>query len=220
MPSPKSFLKGSTPPFLWSAAKSLARAVGLIKDEKPEDPDALFDGDDVLFKEAIGTAQVYGEYGVGASTIWVARHSNIPMISVDSSNEWLTQVRQEIPESNWIMKHVDLGPLANWGFPKTHSRRENYRCYPTALWQSERVPDLVLVDGRFRVTCFLTCLLEARPGTKIIFDDYMNRPKYHLVEEFCEASKTSVRQALFVVPETLDRPNIEKTRDDFAMVTD
>jgi hypothetical protein len=37
-------------------------------------------------------------------------------------------------------------------------------------------PDLVLIDGRFRLACFLHPLLAAAPGTPILFDDYTNRP--------------------------------------------
>ena len=33
--------------------------------------------------------------------------------------------------------------------------------------------DCVLVDGRFRVCCFLTSLKNAEQGTRIIFDDYV-----------------------------------------------
>ena len=66
----------------------------------------------------------------------------------------------------------------------------------------------------------MTCLLNAQPGTRIIFDDYVPRPRYHLVEEFCEACQKSDRQALFIVPEVFDRAQVEKVRDDFAMVTE
>lgn len=217
MPQVKSLLKGLTPPYAWSAAKFALRSFGA---KEGVDPERLFDGDDALFKDAIQTALVYGEYGVGASTIWVARNYDIPMISVDSSSEWLDLVRKKIPQNKWTAKHVDVGPLADWGTPQTHSLRANYKYYPRALWQSKVDPDLVLVDGRFRVACFLTCLLEAKPGTKIIFDDYVDRPNYHLVEEFCQPCRRSVRQVLFVVPEVLDFGQIEKTRDEFIMVTE
>ena len=45
---------------------------------------------------------------------------------------------------------------------------------------------------------FLTSLKYAKTGTKIIFDDYFNRPEYHLVEEFVKPSEACGRQALFI----------------------
>lgn len=42
-----------------------------------------------------------------------------------------------------------------------------------------------MIDGRFRVACFLYSLLCAETGTVILFDDYSLRFRYHLVEDFC-----------------------------------
>ena len=216
----KSAAKGVMPPFAWYGLRLMLRMVGLVQDPPKKDDDALFGGDDVLFKSAFEGATVYGEYGVGASTIWVAEQHSIPMIGVDSSREWIDHVSSRIENTDWHPRYVDIGPLANWGYPKCHAMRHNYGAYSESLWDGDLSPDLVLVDGRFRVACFLTTLLRAAPGTKIIFDDYADRPLYHLVEEFCPPSARSYRQALFVVPHNLDRAAIEKTRDAFTMVID
>ena len=58
-------------------------------------------------------------------------------------------------------------------------------------------PDLILIDGRFRVLCFLTSLKFSPKGTKILFDDYRDRQFYHIVEEFCPIIDRCGRQALF-----------------------
>ena len=81
-------------------------------------------------------------------------------------------------------------------------------------------PDLVLIDGRFRVACFLHSLLAADAGTPLLFDDYTNRPHYHLVEEFCPIAQSEGRQALFRVPEELDREVIGRELEGFLMVRD
>jgi len=81
-------------------------------------------------------------------------------------------------------------------------------------------PDLVLIDGRFRLACFFHSLLAAAPGTPILFDDYTNRPHYQLVEEFCPISETEGRQALFRVPAELDREAIGKELEMLTMVRD
>jgi hypothetical protein len=44
-------------------------------------------------------------------------------------------------------------------------------------------PELILIDGRFRVGSFLTSYQRAIPGTIILFDDYYSRPEYHFVEK-------------------------------------
>ena len=61
-------------------------------------------------------------------------------------------------------------------------------------------PDVVLIDGRFRVACFLYALIHTKPGTVIIFDDYADRPEYHVVEEVISPVEVDQRQAKFVRP--------------------
>ena len=62
---------------------------------------------------------------------------------------------------------------------------------------SNIVPDTVFIDGRFRVASFLYTLVAARAGTTILFDDYVKRPEYHVVEEFCRVESTHGRLAVF-----------------------
>lgn len=62
-------------------------------------------------------------------------------------------------------------------------------------------PDLILIDGRFRPACFIQCLLHVKPGTRILFDDYVDRPNYHLVEEFAKPIAYYGNLAEFCVPE-------------------
>jgi hypothetical protein len=54
----------------------------------------------------------------------------------------------------------------------------------------------------------------------IDFDDYTNRPHYHLVEEFCPIEQTEVRQELFLLPAELDREVIGPELEGFLMVRD
>ena len=94
-----------------------------------------------------------------------------------------------------------------------------FRDYVHSPWRHGSLkPDLVLIDGRFRVACFLHSLLAAAPATPILFDDYTNRPHYHLVEEFCPIAETEGRQALFRVPAELDREAIGRELEGFLMV--
>ncbi len=79
---------------------------------------------------------------------------------------------------------------------------------PTAIWKrlarAGLTPDLVLIDGRFRVACFLTTLLQARPGTIVLFDDYVGRnERYGQVETYVQPDRLVERMAVFTVPHEL-----------------
>ena len=80
----------------------------------------------------------------------------------------------------------------------------------------------MLIDGRFRVCCFLTSLKFAKEGTKIIFDDYTTRRHYHIVEEHVSRAETCGRQCLFIVPpkSEIDFERLQKDIDAFRNVMD
>ena len=128
-----------------------------------------------------------------------------------------------MPQScQWILllNRVDLGEIAAWGYPTTYRHRNRFHDYVVSPWRHGVKPDLVLIDGRFRVASFLHSLLTAEPGTRLIFDDYNNRPHYHLVEEFCPVKEREGRQALFLVPDQLERPAIVAEEERFLYVRD
>jgi hypothetical protein len=70
------------------------------------------------------------------------------------------------------------------------------------------------------VCCFFTSLLQATPGTIVVFDDYINRPHYHIVEELLVPFEWCGRQAIFSVPPDLDRQRALALADRFLYVTD
>lgn len=191
--------------------------------KKEISPEILFDGADSMFKTVLSDSRVYGEYGCGKSTIWVSETFEIPTLSVDTSSEWVHHVKKTCSDNlNLKIKHVDLGEVLDWGRPRDYSKRENFQAYGEWLWQQEHKPDTILVDGRFRVFCFLNCLLHAEEGTRIIFDDYINRPQYHVVQEFVKREKVCERQCLFIVPEKkkIDIQKVENEIQHFKYVMD
>ena len=162
----------------------------------------LFDGDDTLFKKLIQKTDVYFEYGCGKSTEFLLNYSEVDIYSVDTSLDWVSRIKSVgncIDKKRLSIEWVDVGPLADWGRPSSFSHRHNFKHYAECLWHKKKKPDLVLIDGRFRVNCFLTSLKYATVGTFILFDDYVHRPFYHVVEEFCPRIDVCGRQALFQV---------------------
>ena len=179
----------------------------------------LFQGDDRLFKTLIREVRVYGEFGMGSSTIWVLDNCNCTVVAVESDKIWIDHVKEKAESAARLdVTHVDVGALVRMGRPKTYDKRENFIDYCTAIWNGPQKPELVLIDGRFRVCCFLNCLLHGDPGTKILFDDYLYRPTYHVVEEYVQPSDYCGRQALFIVPDSLDKQEIAEQMQKFAYV--
>jgi len=157
------------------------------------------------FKEALAVSRCYLEYGSGGSTIYAANVAHVPtVLSTESDVTWRNRVLESISDASRSKVHVeywDIGEVAEWGYPKDQSKIGNYWGYMAQPWRVAKeqnlVPDTVLIDGRFRVACFLFSLLSARIGTKILFDDYLDRPHYFVVEQFCQLKATRGRMGLF-----------------------
>ena len=181
----------------------------------------LFVGEKKLFFKNISNSSIYGEYGCGISTQYVLKNFNIPIYSVDTSQQYINLIKKNI-ENNLNLKYIDVGELLSWGTPKDYSLRKNFLSYCSWIWEQEQKPTVVLIDGRFRVCCFLVSLKLGNPGTKIIFDDYVCRPEYHIVEEFIKPIEKDKRQSLFIIPEKkdLDLKKIDEEINKFQYVKD
>ena len=155
------------------------------------------------FRSLVEKSASYLEYGCGGSTV-LAANSGVEMIfSVETDGAWAAKVRLALADKkvDLNLTHCDVGKVGAWGRPIDSSEFKNYHRYAIVPWEAAQrgksVPDLVLVDGRFRVASFLYSLLRAEPGTTILFDDYAERKHYHIVEDFCAMSNLEGRMAVF-----------------------
>lgn len=183
----------------------------------------LFDGNNQLFLREIKTAQKYGEWGTGLSTIFAVNIAKKDTITIDTSREWLIYVQGKIDKNNlelWHEKFVDLGKVEDWGYPTNYEQREKFINYAKKMFEDEMYPDLLLVDGRFRVLCFLYTFMVTKPGTKIIFDDFYTSERYRSVETVALPIERYGRQALFIVPQNIDKKKITELMNDFKFIMD
>ena len=180
----------------------------------------LFDGDDHLFKQYLINCNVYFEYGVGASTRWVLENTKSNIISVDTDKKWINTINVSNQSSRIKLNWINLGDLENWGRPKSYEYRDRFIHYISNVWKFNEKADVILIDGRFRVACFLYSLINAKTNSYIIFDDYNNRPYYHIIEEIVPVYKIYGRQALFKVPKLFDKKSAQKLLKKFMYVFD
>jgi hypothetical protein len=207
----KAFIRSIFPPILY---KFFSKVQELILKKQ-----LLFPGYDMLFKKTLNDTKVYGEYGMGESTKFVNKNYPIKIISVDSSIEWVESTRLSLENSaDCKLIHIDIGEIENWGRPINFKKRENFIKYAESLFLQEEVPDTVLVDGRFRVLCFLYSLTKINVGSKILFDDY-NREIYHIVEEIIKPTDICGDMALFIKDKD-SYPGCEDLMSKFIYVID
>jgi hypothetical protein len=189
---------------------------GAPQEEAPNALDVFLTEQWSLLVEALETAKSYLEFGCGLSTEFVSSAYSCRVRSVETSAFWAELVQGRVRSGTEVI-HIDLGPVGDYGIPLSYANRNHFVRYFEAGFEEGFDPDVILIDGRFRVACFLTCLMRASPGTKIVFDDYM-RPYYKVVEEFVKPLAMNQRQAMFVKPESIDVDQVRVLRDQFTYV--
>ena len=160
----------------------------------------LFDGDGALFEKLLPTVKNFFEYGCGKSTEFVYKYTNANIYSVDTDKFFINQIeklRGIKRQGTLNLKWIDVGNVGKWGYPRSYSKRINFRKYADWPWTLGVDPDIVLIDGRFRICCFLVTLKNAPVGTKILFDDYFGREEYNIAEEFLNVLDRCGRMAYF-----------------------
>jgi len=154
--------------------------------------------DKQMFYKYLDKCKNYFEYGSGGSTYQASIRNNIQKIySVESDKEWYKIVKDKIKSNNFIYFYNEMETLPNnWGEPgpnSTQIQHKNYSNYIKILNEEEQKSiDLILIDGRFRVACCLKCFDIINYDCLIAFDDFLNRPDYHIVLNYFDiVNKTS-----------------------------
>ena len=143
-----------------------------------------------LFK----SSKIILEYGSGNSTLYANKINKI-IFSVESDKGFYEYLKHKIITKNYYF--VDFGLVHFYSVPFFENFRKEYlkkkskeysKKILTDLKKNKSFPDLILIDGRYRVLCALQIYKFIKKNklfkTKIIFDDYKNRKQYHIVKKF------------------------------------
>jgi hypothetical protein len=157
-----------------------------------------------LFTTFVSRATNYVEFGAGGSTCVAAPVVKKSIVSVDSSKEWLQKVADICAaHPTWTqpkLVYADIGPIGAWGKPTDPDTKDRWPSYHEKVWEIPGTSDadLYMVDGRFRVACFMQCLLHARTGVHIAVHDFTLRPDYAIISEVADQIASSGTLAVFV----------------------
>lgn len=156
-----------------------------------------------VLRQAYAGAGCILEYGSGGSTVLASELPGKRVVSVESDPDWTQMMRDwfaENPGQSVVeVVHADIGPTRDWGHPQEESQWRRFPGYPLKVWDSGIAPDVVLVDGRFRVGCALATAFRTQKPVTVLFDDYADRKAYHRVEEFLGTPEMTGRMAHFEV---------------------
>jgi hypothetical protein len=151
-----------------------------------------------LFRQVLAEGhRRYAEFGTGGSTLEAVRQGFDAVVAVDSDRNWVSalrshaELRPAIREGRLNILHGQIGPTGAWGGPVGTDSMKLWPNYVATQWKAwaERgdTPDLLFVDGRFRVACALSALLAcpAAPPRLMMHDMVEHRLRgYGAVLEF------------------------------------
>jgi hypothetical protein len=165
-------------------------------------------------RAAYASAGVVLEYGSGGSTV-MAAELGAKVFSVESDPDWAAMMQgwfKSNPAKGAVqIVHADIGPTRDWGHPETEAQFRKWPDYALKVWEQmgDLHPDVVLVDGRFRLGCFLTTAYQITRPVTLFFDDYTPRAGYHKAEEICPPAALIGRMARFdLTPATLSADRV------------
>ena len=125
-------------------------------------PFIMSNDEKVVYEEAIKESCHYLEFGLGGSTLRAIQKSKARIYAVESSPEWINQMRKYLVLRYFENKRlfifpVNIGPTRDWGYPETDNDQNLFEAYSSSIFDliDKKVIDLALVDGRFRVACTL-----------------------------------------------------------------
>lgn len=176
---------------------------------------AFSSNDKTLFYRYLDKATHYFEYGTGGSTYQASIRPNIRMIiSVESDYIWHNQFKFLLESSRVHFIYSDLDCTTHtWGKPGPNSTIKDWINYSDQIKKIDKEIidklDFILIDERFRVACCLKCFDLIKDDCFIAFDDFLNRPEYHIVLDYYDIIDQSSDKIMVILkkkPNTVAPP--------------
>jgi hypothetical protein len=163
----------------------------------------MSDNEQKLFEATLKPARGYLEFGAGGSTCLATSLVQGTVITIDSSQEWLDRVQQSCGQeyrAKLTLVHVDIGATGEWGYPADNNARHRWPDYHSSVWRQDGSSDadLYMIDGRFRVACFMQVLLHSQRSSLIMIHDFCIRNNYHIIREVAREVAVADSLSLFI----------------------
>jgi hypothetical protein len=125
-------------------------------------------------------------------------------------------IKQAINSKKLTYMLAEVGCRNNWGHPAPNTPKEHYLNYFQHITTTFYMPDIVLIDGRFRVACALYTHMAVDDNATILFDDFTDRPFYHDVLKYFHIIETVGRLVVLKkkIDTVIDQADIDQYETD------
>lgn len=172
-----------------------------------------------LLKEFTKAGGKVVEFGSGGSTIFfLSKGKTVYSVESDSGFIGYLQtfplIKKKITAKKLYMYHADIGETVTWGVPKDHSKVSDWPLYYKAVWRKFNIqnPDIVLIDGRFRVMCALNSIPYINRDTVVMVHDFSKREHYKVIFDFFDLVKEVESLVVLKLKEQVDKERVNEVK--------
>ena len=173
-------------------------------------------------KEYLVQCEKVFEFGCGGSTVLMSGMENIKTIhSVESDKNWVSAVKKQVGgRVNFHFVDINTAP-GLWGHPKDKSKISEWPNYSGVLSKiPDYYPDLIFVDGRFRVACALKSLEKMNAQSHLMVHDYGLDRNYNVIEKWFKKVDSADTLFVFTKKENIDQEEINKAIKEYEYIDD
>lgn len=145
-----------------------------------------------FFIKSIRKSRFYFEYGSGNSTLLAEKFCK-NYISIELDKSFFDLMLKSLKQKNKI-KHFDIGPVGEFSYPLFKNKKKiiKYITLINKFFLKKKFPNLILIDGRFRVACCINLyflLKKYKKNPIIILDDFEKRKHYQVLKKIFYINK-------------------------------
>ena len=211
------------------------KAINLIKKLDIYSPYPLFykfrmtESEQEVFDKYVKNSKHYLEFGSGGSTLRVLQKSKAKIYSIESSLDYIHYLYRYLTiriaiKNRLYFHYVDIGKTGRWGYPTSNDSKKSFPNYSNSIYNlfDFNKIDTVLIDGRFRVACVLSVILNmsSHPNIIILIHDFWNREKYHIVLKYLTKVHEVDTLGVFSVKDNADLNMVKQDYEIYKYIPD
>lgn len=185
-----------------------------------------------LFNKYLSKSTNYFEFGSGGSTLYAIQNNVNNIITVETDPKWIDilkknkYISKKINDKKLEILYIDINCTwwhhVSWGKRKKPYTKntENWIKYSKLIMKSSFTPDLILIDGRFRVASALESVKVMNDETYLLFHDYTMRTQYHVIEEFFNKIECVNTLQVFKKKNNISIDNLNNIIEKYRLIID
>lgn len=182
--------------------------------------------DDNAVQQCLIRTKILLQYSCKSYTQEACMRTNIQkVIAVESDKALSDSVYKSIIQKEKLhMVYANLGEIDALGQPTSVEKFKNFHSYMVLPWaladKYMLTPDTILINGPFKIACFLYSLICAQEGAVILFNDFFKNPSYEIVRNYCALEKRHGDMGEFVVRKNYVLSDISANIAKYSVIAD